>query len=251
MTTTDTTIARSQVYAFFGNLFHWPDEESFDQLCRSLDEELPAAFDALGLPGAREILEASHSTSYEEYRDDYQATFGHTIQSPCPPYEAEYGSQVLDFRQCIELGDIAGFFRAFGLKISGEFHDRPDHIVPELEFMALVTFKEAFALENGHPDEHAEACREAQQRFLDEHLAQWVPAFAVRLETATPSSLLQAAASMLREFINQECEQLDVPLGDEELSLRVFPFDADDDFTECSDPNKAFVPVGAVTKGSD
>jgi len=70
-----------------------------------------------------------------------------------------------------QMADIAGFYRAFGFEVSGE---RPDHIVPELEFLALVLVKEAYALMAGDVG-GAEICATARGKFVAEHLGRWLP----------------------------------------------------------------------------
>ena len=70
-----------------------------------------------------------------------------------------------------QMADIAGFYRAFGFEVTGE---RPDHIVPELEFLALLLVKEGFALIAEDRD-GAGVCAEARGKFVAEHLGRWLP----------------------------------------------------------------------------
>ena len=44
----------------------------------------------------------------------YRFLFGHTARGEITPYETEYGNEAL-FQQPQELGDLMGFYRAFGL----------------------------------------------------------------------------------------------------------------------------------------
>ncbi len=46
----------------------------------------------------------------------YRALFGHAVRGPIPPYETEYGNEAL-FQQPQEMGDLMGFYRAFGLTV--------------------------------------------------------------------------------------------------------------------------------------
>lgn len=68
-----------------------------------------------------------------------------------------------------EMGDVAGFYRAFGMEFAG---DRPDHISTELEFMRLLAMKEARAMTEGDT-ENAGICISAQKEFLQCHLGRW------------------------------------------------------------------------------
>lgn len=75
------------------------------------------------------------------------------------------------------LADIAGFYRAFGLGVSG---DRPDHVVAELEFASVVSLAEASARSDSD-GEAAEVCASAARSFLRDHLGRWLQAWAVRV----------------------------------------------------------------------
>lgn len=75
------------------------------------------------------------------------------------------------------LADIAGFYRAFGMTVSD---DRPDHIVAQLEFLALTLLAEADATERGD-DEQAEISASATRSFLRDHIGGWIDAWAARV----------------------------------------------------------------------
>ncbi len=90
-----------------------------------------------------------------------------------PPYETTYTSR----GSPADLADIAGFYRAFGVEIAGE---KPDHLVAELEYLALLALREAHAREAGD-DEHAVLCAQARASFLRDHAGCWLDAFAERI----------------------------------------------------------------------
>lgn len=75
-----------------------------------------------------------------------------------------------------QMADIAGFYGAFGFEVTGE---RPDHIVPQLEFLALLLVKEAYSLIAEDRD-GAAICAEARGKFVAEHLGRWLPLLAQR-----------------------------------------------------------------------
>lgn len=75
------------------------------------------------------------------------------------------------------LADIAGFYRAFGMEVTD---DRPDHIVAQLEFLALALLTEADATERGDA-EHAESSAAATRAFLRDHIGGWIDAWAARV----------------------------------------------------------------------
>src|SRR3972149_4932733 len=78
-----------------------------------------------------------------------------------------------------QRADVAGFYRALGLRVAANFRERPDHIATELEFMQVLALKEARALAR-RERAHAGICRRAQARFLREQLGRWLGAAAAQ-----------------------------------------------------------------------
>lgn len=96
----------------------------------------------------------------------------------CSPHETEYIRDPL--AKAAQLADIAGFYAAFGLRVSRLHQTTPDEICTELEFMALLTRKEAYAALREWP-ERQKVSRDAGRRFLESHLGRWSGAFATAL----------------------------------------------------------------------
>ncbi|MCO5165838.1 MAG: molecular chaperone TorD family protein [Planctomycetes bacterium] len=78
------------------------------------------------------------------------------------------------------LGDIAGFYRAFGVQLREDAAERPDHLVAELEFLALLLVMLARA-----EGEQAAVTRAAARAFGEDHLGEWLPGFTVHLAATT------------------------------------------------------------------
>ena len=113
------------------------------------------------------------------FLETYDEIFGFVPSKDCLPYETEYCVQATDVFRSQTMGDIGGFYKAFGLEPSRDEPERPDHISLELEFMAWLIEKEWFAKleKNLDYDEKAEICRDAQRKFFENHLAWWVSSF--------------------------------------------------------------------------
>ncbi len=90
------------------------------------------------------------------------------------------------------LADVAGFYRAFGLRVH---HERPDHVVAELEFLATVLGREAAARRDGH-DDAAATCDRAVRSFVRDHLGPWIGVWAARV-VAEPEVVAWAPAARL------------------------------------------------------
>jgi TorA maturation chaperone TorD len=98
------------------------------------------------------------------------------------------------------LGDIAGFYRAFGLTLREEQHERLDHLSAELEFLGLLLLQLARAHDragDGEGQEQVEVTFDAAQAFADDHLGEWLPGFARRLvETTTLAAYAHLADAL-------------------------------------------------------
>ncbi len=156
-------------------------------LDRSPDGELLAASEALVADPGRSIGEA---------RSAHRRLFGHTLRGRVCPYECEYGRRPL-LQQAQELADLAGFYRAFGLRPSRLRHERPDHVACELEFLEFLSVKEALALER-RDGESGEITRQAVRRLLREHLGRFGRAFARALAEARAGELPRPPGSPAR-----------------------------------------------------
>jgi DMSO reductase family type II enzyme chaperone len=190
-------------------LFLYPEEEYLSGSNWDEGEEaLSYLGNRVGLEGALEPLRRSFE-NYADIQSEYVRVFSHTLGEECPPYETQYGDTKVGeaqiFMQSQELGDITGFYRAFGLDVSDQVKERFDHITIELEFMAFLAHKEAYALaSNG--EEQAEICREAQRKFLNDHLGRWVPLFTKRLKEKAKDGIYQKLAVVTERFLAFETE---------------------------------------------
>lgn len=138
---------------------------------------------------------------------EYDRIFGLVPSRECPPYETEYHKTSEAFFRSQQLADIAGFYRAFGLEVSRQKPDRPDHIALELEFMAFLLMKKRLAA----TAEQSEVCAEAERTFFRDHLAWWVPSFATGLRRKAGDGLYAALADVLAALLPTERARLDVP----------------------------------------
>lgn len=129
----------------------------------------PALADALRL-AAWSVADAEPAALAREYERLFSCGVA------CPIHEAGF---VRRDKGHI-LGDVAGFYRAFGVQLREGSAERPDHLVAELEFLALLLVMLARA--EGEP---AEVTRAAARAFGEDHLGEWLPGFAMHLAVTT------------------------------------------------------------------
>lgn len=221
----DLALSRATLYGALALGFQPPAEELFYRLLSKEGTSVLEAAAALlddspdsGLAPAVSALAATGAPSKEELDASYGRLFGHTAHGKVSPYGTEYGAEAL-FEQPQELGDLAGFYLAFGLTLKPGEHERLDHISCECEFLSFLSLKEAHALEQGDGS-MLEETRKANRLFLRDHLGRFVPALAKRLSRADRGGFYAALGELCRRLVATECARLSVPLGSDGLTLR-------------------------------
>ncbi len=185
------------------------------ELIRQLPDAVPAELERGERPLADldplSVLQRRPVT-LQSANEEFENTFGLLVSAACPPYETEYIDSRFTFRRSNALADVSGFYRAFGLTPGDEHPERHDHIVLELEFMAQLVGLERRAVQSSEhaAAEKAAVCREAQRKFLREHLAWWTPAFARLLSKENPGGLYEAIGVFLSALVPAERGLLDV-----------------------------------------
>jgi len=195
---------RAAIYGLFAQAFAYPDEERIAAL-----HEAAQAVLALDCPLPLMRVAALAREVRRESLEPVFVTLTTFSSSPdCPAFETAYfGSEPL--RQTQRMADIAGFYRAFGVDAtSGGM--RPDELPVELEFMAFLCSKEAYAIEHLGAPRTGQA-RKAQRVFLKEHLGRWGSVFARKIsQQAPPGHFYGLAGRTLVSWLEAECSRMAV-----------------------------------------
>ena len=250
----DMAYCRATLYSALALGFRPPTDETIERLATRRNaatlSEAAAMLDADGKVELASLVQAvanAGRVGTATLTSSYRALFGHTVRGPIPPYETEYGNEAL-FQQPHEMGDLMGFYQAFGLTVRVDEHERCDHISCECEFLAFLALKEAYALD--HQDaEMLEQTRQASRLFLQDHLGRFLPAFAKKLSREDRAGFYGTLAELGLAFVDLESSCFQVPVGAINLGLRP----ADDDRVpmacgsgaECTAMPGACTPEGA------
>lgn len=192
---------RAAVYDLCVNALGWPSQDRLDSLVRLADmlREIELDEPALAADIAAVIEIIDSRPPVEELQAAHGLLFTQIDSQDCPPYETAFNGRDV-FRQTEVMADVAGFYLAHGLRFGGLERERPDHILTELEFMAFMTHKEAWALEHLGEAEVTE-CRRTQDRFLADHLGCWGPEFGRRAEALGAHQLHVRAGRLVHDWI--------------------------------------------------
>ena len=214
-------LRRSQLYRFLADALLYPTE---NWLC-----DVPLLEPALDELNLSHYRLCGSTIDLADLQAEHRRVFGLT-GSLC--YETEYGLPH-EYRQSQEMADIAGFYRAFGFENGGLIRERPDYLSTELEFMHTLTLKEVYAREAGE-QEHLEVCVDAQRKFLQDHLAHWLPLFAKRLAPAAVTGVYAELTNLATAFVAAEADRLDARPEPFRLpEIKATPFNPDFSCGDC------------------
>ena len=254
--------ARSDLYAFLAAAFRQPDPalarslrapRFWRQLGASVASVLngirgtPSLFSgrperSMVSPEFDRLRESWTEHSAAELAERYLACFGVSLRGRAVPYECEYGPQEI-FRLSAQLSDLAGFYRAFGLKPAASCTERQDHIALQCEFMSWLCARECLARKERVEKARLNLLRDAQQSFLRDHLGGWGVAFARGLSRADPEGPYGRAAALLEALLRAEITAFGLPAPP--AGLRPRPGNSGTDRTSGLSPNFPECPAAA------
>ena len=228
----DRALCRSKLYLLVSWGYLFPDDDEFLEYLQSGEfvEDGRAALDGLkkelrGIGGeeGQERLQAVEANfdaiekwissegenwKIQDLRDEHRRVFSNVIALDCPPYETLFGNDHV-FGQSYVMGDIAGFYSAFGLQLSPDIHERLDHLSVELEFMHYLSYKESYAiLHDG--SEKLKTVVEAEKKFVKEHIGRWVPLFSGMLKRKADYGFYKILADFTSDWMAFEIAFLGV-----------------------------------------
>jgi TorA maturation chaperone TorD len=142
----------------------------------------------------------------DSLRADYARLFVGPYKLSAPPY----GSVYLDGERKvmgISTNEVREAYREAGLDVSKEFHDLPDHISAELEFMYYLVFKEIErSLSSDLKGMMAYLTR--QRAFLRSYLGSWMAQFTGDVEQEAGSNFYRNLARCTRLFVEENLKEL-------------------------------------------
>ncbi|MDO8956704.1 MAG: molecular chaperone TorD family protein [Deltaproteobacteria bacterium] len=137
---------------------------------------------------------------------DYAKLFVGPFELLAPPY----GSVYLERKKGV-MGDstVAAqrIYEAMGLGMDKDFHELPDHITVELEFMYYLVHEEIRAYGQADRD-GVRNILEQQEMFLKSHLGAWVFAFTERVQQGCETSFYRNLARCTSLFVREDMQYL-------------------------------------------
>jgi putative dimethyl sulfoxide reductase chaperone len=201
------TAARADLARLLAACYYEPgpefaEEHVFDAMreaAATVDPELEEIADRIGRGFA--------ATGGDELLVDYTRLFLGPVDILAKPY----GSVWLDTDAPL-MGDstmaVLQHYEDAGFEVDEGFRDLPDHIAVELEFLYVLLFREAEVRLRQDTQTLAGLAR-MRQRFLGEHLGQWVGAFAAAVTAGAQTSYYRDLAELTVRFVALEAARTD------------------------------------------
>lgn len=127
---------------------------------------------------------AAENDGVERLCGEFTKLFEGPGKLPAPPWESVYRSEGELLFQESTLA-VRQAYREAGFKAAAYPREADDQVATELSFMAALIDEATTTLDAGDPS-RAHAFLTAQKKFLAQHLNEWLPAFAERLNTQAP-----------------------------------------------------------------
>lgn len=210
----DGLLEEARAYQLLARAFLYPDIEWFESFSKFLDMRKEKHGNNTKF---EDSLRSALNSSLDEHSldgiaDEYNRLFMAGENILVPVYETEYAMDTI-FAKTKELADLNGFYAAFGLQLGKDSNrERPDHVSIELEFMATLLIKEAYAWNEGW-DDKVNVCLEARKKFLKDHIGRWGPTFCTVIKHKTEIEFYKVVAGLTLDLINKDLKDLKVKPG--------------------------------------
>jgi TorA maturation chaperone TorD len=194
--------ARRDCYKLLAACFYQPQKKLFQE------ENLFAVLGDLltrvcpdAAPSSEKMATSVMQYNDEELLVEYARLFVGPNELLAPPYGSVYleeGKKVMGESTARAME----FYKAEGLSMDEQFHNLPDHITAEMEFMYYLAYHEVEALEK---DDREKAVHflNRQEAFLRMFLAGWVVPFCEKIKEGTENGFYQALADCLSVFMSK------------------------------------------------
>ena len=176
------------LYSFLAQSFRYPEQawlcESYFDLLESIVQNFDIDNDALGLRQSYCV----NPVGLEMLQVEYTRLFINATPTViAPPYSSVYLDQEGNLYGPSAVW-VKRFYQQHGFDLAGE-GDLPDHLVLELDFLALL-------LNEGLDDE--------AEQFLREHFRKWFPLFRERVLSGSTNTFYSTLLSLVDFFTREE-----------------------------------------------
>lgn len=200
----------SYLYGLLGECFAYPDAELVDslrggtllaQVRRLCDALAPSLLEGLNI-GAL----GDPAASLDDLAIEYTRLFDAGAQGTGCSLNGglQYGPQMKVMEEAVR------FYTHFGLTLTEEQKELPDHLTTELNFLHFLAYGEHLLEARG---ESATSYRLARRDFIARHPGRWLPVMEDKLRTMEPMPLFLALTGLLQRLLAWDLARLEASHG--------------------------------------
>jgi len=197
---------RADSYRLLAACYYRPQKAFEDE---KVFENLIAAFQSICQEAAAYARALKLSFSQENEQDllvDYAKLFVGPYELLAPPY----GSVYLEKKRQVmgnSTATVQDIYKDMGLSMDADFHELPDHIAVELEFMSFLVQEEIKAHGRGDAEVVLNLLQK-QKKFLSDHLGAWVYDFSEKIQQGCGTSFYKNLALCTSQFVKGDMQYL-------------------------------------------
>ena len=200
-----TDLIDADVFRLLSACFYQPEKELLaeERVCENLAAAVNKIFPQ-ATENARDLISALRASSEQELLIDY----ARLLVGPFEPLAYPYGSVYLDGQKVV-MGDstlaVKELYAEHGMELADDFHEMPDHIAVELEFLYLLCFR---AQQARLADDAAtlSKIKKTRRDFLTRHLGQWISTFAGKVQEQAQTDFYRLLASLCEQCVKAQME---------------------------------------------
>jgi putative dimethyl sulfoxide reductase chaperone len=195
----DQAIAREDMCRFLAACYYEPvseftEEHLFDSMLEAARRIDPVLFELV-----RKLGEDFEGQDLQTLLIDYTRLFLGPSEALARPYGSFWLSGEKTVMRDSTMAALA-LYRQGGLELGEAFHEVPDHVAVELEFLYLLAFTSNQAQQAGLDDELLAATR-LERQFLSEHIGAWVTPFAAAIKSGAETAFYRRLAELTEYFV--------------------------------------------------
>ncbi len=200
----DVALARQELCRFLAGCFYEPgpefvEERLFESILSAAQRVSPELAEH-----AERLGTAFTAVPLEELLVDYTRLFLGAPQASAKPYASVWLSGQPELMQ-ESVVELLSLYEQGGFDIDPDFHDLPDHVAVELEFLYLLTYRQNQAL--AADDTGAlEATGALRAQFLTGHLGLWLGPFVLAVHDHAQCEFYRELAEFTELFVRLEGE---------------------------------------------
>jgi len=205
--------ARLMLYEFFKSILFYPHENMvfafrnspiMENICWALQHLDINSNQSLENIHGYMISENDRESILEDLSIEYTRLFINSYEGiVAVPYESFYKSYDKNVMGEVTVA-ISQFYTSYGLELTREFTEPPDHIAVEMEFMAYLITKEMHTLQTTRDDLSTQFYLIGQKNFLQNHLGTWGELFFAKVLKNTEHIFWREFACLGNSFIKNE-----------------------------------------------